>query len=247
MARLPTPGLLQRILDRATLAFIRGGYKNTRIDAIAERADVSVGTIYRYVENKEALFDLVLRYAFDDPAVLDVALPYETTARHSVVEQVLHHMETASDLTTLMTSVDVDAPLDVASEFEGIVRELYAWHFRYWRGLKLIERCARDWPEVSMAFYKGYRETLLATGVRYLEKRTRSGHLRPMPDVAVAARVISETCAFFAMHRHTAPDTDLPDDLAEETVVQVLCSAFVPASEEAGVGRLTNTREERWG
>lgn len=159
----------------------------------------------------------------------------------------VHKLGAASDFTTLMTSVEVDVPSDVAAEFEALVREVYAWHFRYWRGLKLIERCARDWPELSMVFYKGYRETLLATGVRYLEKRTRAGLLRPMPDAAVAARVISETCAFFAMHRHTAPDSEMRDDLAEETVVQVLCNAFVPAFDAYADELVTDKRDEKGG
>jgi hypothetical protein len=49
-----------------------------------------------------------------------------------------------------------------------------------------------------------------------------------MPDDAIAARIVLETVSFFAMHRHTAPDSDQFDDAAtRETVLAVLTAAFV--------------------
>jgi hypothetical protein len=51
-----------------------------------------------------------------------------------------------------------------------------------------------------------------------------------MPDAAIAARIVLETVSFFAMHRHTAPDSDsLASPATRETVVAVLHAAFVPA------------------
>jgi hypothetical protein len=50
-----------------------------------------------------------------------------------------------------------------------------------------------------------------------------------MPDTAVAARVMLETASFFAMHRHTAPDSaGLDDGVTRATVLAVLHGAFVP-------------------
>jgi AcrR family transcriptional regulator len=45
-----------RILDGARSAFLSGGYRGTNVPAIAAAAGVSVGLIYRYFPNKEALF-----------------------------------------------------------------------------------------------------------------------------------------------------------------------------------------------
>lgn len=222
----------RRILDAATITFIKRGYRNTRIDAVAARAEVSVGTIYRYAATKEALFELVLRDAFLDPGVPHVVLPYQATSTVGVVEQIWDLLKASTPFEQLHTALGNDAPEDVAAEFEGIMRELYQWQFRYWRALKLIERCAQDWPELAMLFYQRFRRTSLDAGARYIEMRTRARLLRPMPDAAVAARVISENCAFFAMHRHTAPDSDISDELAEETVVRVLCNAFLPTSRD---------------
>lgn len=42
----------RRILEAATTLFREGGYDNARIEDIAEMAEVSVGTLYNYYQNK---------------------------------------------------------------------------------------------------------------------------------------------------------------------------------------------------
>jgi AcrR family transcriptional regulator len=49
------------ILEAAFLEFSRNGYAMTTLDAIAERAGVTKGTIYVYFENKEHLFISMVR------------------------------------------------------------------------------------------------------------------------------------------------------------------------------------------
>ncbi len=49
------------ILEAAFLEFSRNGYALTTLDAIAERAGVTKGTIYVYFENKEHLFISMVR------------------------------------------------------------------------------------------------------------------------------------------------------------------------------------------
>jgi AcrR family transcriptional regulator len=50
-------------VKRATEVFIERGYKDTQMDDIAAALGVAKGTVYVYVESKEALFDLVARCA----------------------------------------------------------------------------------------------------------------------------------------------------------------------------------------
>jgi AcrR family transcriptional regulator len=236
--------MLARILDAATMTFIKGGYRNARIEVVAERADVSVGTIYRYAENKDALFELVLRYAFGEPTALDVELPYRAQSASTAVEKILDRLDAATDFPRLFAAIEVESPPDVGAELEGLIRELYGWQFRYWKALKLIERCAREWPELSMMFYDGYRKALFAAGERYMAMRMRAGLLTTMPDPGVAARLVSETCAFFAMHRHTAPRSEMDDDVAEETVVRAMCNALLPGGVREAT-RVTGNGGER--
>ncbi len=48
------------ILNAAETLFARNGYRKTKIEDIAERAEVSVGTVYGYFQNKEELLVAVL-------------------------------------------------------------------------------------------------------------------------------------------------------------------------------------------
>ena len=51
----------QEILQAAFVEFSRNGYATTTLEAIAERAGVTKGTIYVYFENKEHLFISMVR------------------------------------------------------------------------------------------------------------------------------------------------------------------------------------------
>ena len=52
-----------RILDAAQSLLAEGGYAVAGMPAVAARAGVSTGLIYRYFESKSDLFDQVFRYA----------------------------------------------------------------------------------------------------------------------------------------------------------------------------------------
>ena len=64
---------------------------------------------------------------------------------------------------------------------------------------------------------------------RYLELRGEAGALRIGPSAHASARLIAETCAWFAIRRPLSPrPTGIDDPTAEETVVDTLCRAFLP-------------------
>lgn len=56
--------VLNKIKQAAVECFMEYGYDATSMREIGKRADISVGNVYRYVDNKEALFDLLV-----DPAI----------------------------------------------------------------------------------------------------------------------------------------------------------------------------------
>ena len=64
---------------------------------------------------------------------------------------------------------------------------------------------------------------------RYLARRIREGRLRPVPDVAIAARLAIETAAWFAWHRLGDPSPQAMDDaVARDTVITVLARGLLP-------------------
>jgi len=221
--------MLERIVDAALMAFIETGYRQTGVADIAKAADVAPGTVYLYVDGKASLFELALRRAFRVPGGLDVPVPFRssTTAHIEEIWQLLIETEA---LGRLVEAGEVANPEDPAGEFEEIVRDIYRWQAHYWRGIALIETCARDWPELDMLFYRQFRREALNRAATLLEDRATSGHYRAFPDSAVAAHLAMDTISSFALHRPVAPDSQhIPDDVAEETVVEMLGAAFIPA------------------
>ncbi len=228
MPRTRAPGRLQEIIGAATDTFIANGYRLARIEDVAHRAGVAPATVHLYARTKDALFDLVMRAALHDPTVADVALPHLAPPAGDMIERLWQRLLAAARFPSL-DDAPPDPPADGAvAEFERIVRELYRWLLRHHRAVKLIERCAREWPELAALYYKQFRRTGLDRLATYLDRRGRQGALRATPDPAVAARVVVETVAFFAMHRFSAPDSAMDDARTEAVVLDMLTNALRP-------------------
>ncbi len=54
-----------RIVDAAELCFAKSGFHGTGISTIAKACGISVGHLYHYVENKEALIEAIIRREFE--------------------------------------------------------------------------------------------------------------------------------------------------------------------------------------
>src|SRR5512134_4017467 len=70
----------QDLIEAATAVFLEQGYRRTQVADVAARMGVAKGSVYTYVESKEALFDCVLRHAdrsdrIELPETLPVATP----------------------------------------------------------------------------------------------------------------------------------------------------------------------------
>lgn len=79
--RPPVSGLAdkrrQQIVDAAFAAFTENGYEQTSMSDIATRAGMGQGTVYRYVDGKREVLDLVFDYAVErlvDALALDALL-----------------------------------------------------------------------------------------------------------------------------------------------------------------------------
>jgi len=64
MAQRPKAEVRARIVEAAASAFAADGYGGTTIGAVAARAGVSTGNVYRYFEGKEQLFAAALPASF---------------------------------------------------------------------------------------------------------------------------------------------------------------------------------------
>ncbi|GAB4384416.1 MAG: TetR/AcrR family transcriptional regulator [Elainellaceae cyanobacterium] len=228
----------QDLIGAATQVFLAKGYRRAQMADVAQAMGVAKGTVYLYVESKEALFDLVIRYAdraasstpnssaIQLPNKLPVPTPDPASTLRFVQEQLME-----ADPAPLLTQALQHPSTQVRSELAAILRQLYAKMNHHRTTMKLIDRCAHDYPELAAVFFKAGRETVMQSLIRYLELRIQQGQFRTVPDVVIAARVLLETLAYWAIHRYWDPSPQAIDDaVAEETVIHMLLHTLIQES-----------------
>src|SRR6476620_5334708 len=234
MASVPrtrAPQRLDAIAAAALATFAAAGYRGTRMADVAAAAGVSPGLLYTYAESKEALFALVVqRETGVDISALP--LPVATTSDAELVALVRRGLHGLVAMHALAEAESTDAPADVEAEVAAIVAE----HFDAILGcrtlLRLVERCAKDWPVLATAFYEDGRQLHLERLARYLDRRRAAGLLAPIDDTAVAARFVMETIAWFANHRFGDHDgAALDDDAVRHEVVALVTRALTSRSD----------------
>jgi AcrR family transcriptional regulator len=227
MARRIPDDRLAQLVETATSVFIEQGYHRTQMADVAQALGVAKGTLYLYVESKEALFDLVVRHADDPNAATDLALPLRTPARGATLRYVRNELERHQRLPRLAEALARRRVTNVARELAEIVRELFQALARNRRRIKLIDRSARDYPELAALWFEGARGGFLAFFEHYLRDRTARGSMRAVPDIQAAARLLLETTVFWAVHRHwDAHPQEVSDAIAEATVVHFVVAAM---------------------
>jgi len=221
---------LTTIASAATEDFRRLGYRGTRTADVAARAGISAGSLFNYVESKEALFHLVFINGLGLLSELPPVLPLRTPEPGETYALVARAFAEAPR-SRLQSALATSEPADASQELREIVEELYRLVERNWPLLAVIERCAAELSELDAIWFGEARPAVFDELTEYLERRTASGLLRAMPDGRVAARVVIESVAWFAWHRREGRDASLYDDEAvRRTVIEFICAALVPES-----------------
>jgi AcrR family transcriptional regulator len=225
----PIPGArFHDLLEAATAVFLEQGYRRTQIADVAARLGLAKGSIYTYVESKEALFDRVLRHA-DDPEQIELpeTLPVATPSPGATLALVKKRVAEAAALPALTAALARTRVVDVRAELETVLGELYDVLARHRTAIKLLDRCAHDYPELAKLWHREGREGTLGLLARYLGERARRGRLRRFEDGAVAARIVLETLVFWAVHRHFDPAPQPVDEAsARRTALAFLVHAL---------------------
>lgn len=228
VSRIPASERLVSLATAATEVFGRLGYRGTRTADVAIRAGMSAGSVFTYVESKEALFHLVFLHGLGLLREETPELPLGTPGPGETVALFGRAMREFSE-PRLQAALRSKEPADVTQELRGIVEERYDLIERYWPLLAVIERCAVEMSEVEAVWFGAARNRFYSELAEYLTRRMASGRLRPMPDALVTARLITESVAWFAWHRRGGRDVELYDDqTSRDTVIEFVCAALIP-------------------
>ena len=228
MARQIPENRLAQLIETATAVFIDQGYRRTQMADVAAAMAIAKGTLYLYVESKEALFDLVCRYA-DKPATApsDAPFPIRSPKAGATLRYVRDELQRHQGVASLTAALSSKRMANIATEIGEILREFYDTLAANRRRIKLIDKSARDYPELAKLWFEGARAGFLELFADYLQARIARGLIGPVPDVRATARLVMETTVFWAVHRHfDARPEQVTDELARETVVQFIVRAL---------------------
>ena len=229
MARQRSADFLERLLAAATKVFAEKGLQRARMSDVAREMGVAHGSVYNYVETKEALFYLLVDRGANAPSGWKPKTwPVRTPSRERVMKRLREQIAAGFALPQLDAALERRHVPDIRAELEGIVRELYERTEQTREPATIITRSAIDLPDLFKVFFVQVRRDLIGRLTRYVRLRIDQGHFPASLDAAAAGRFVLETVTTFARHRHADPDPQPLDDAAvRETVVRLIVRGLV--------------------
>jgi len=228
VARAAPAERLREVAAAGTRVFARLGYGRTHMADVAAEAGLSSGAVYTYVASKDALFHLVFASAFGEVDGDGASLPLPTPAPGETLQLIAKGLGREARTPRMKAALEDPSPTDVPGELRAIIEERYDMVARLWPIFAVIERSAIDLPELDALYFQRGRRGQMNQLVRYLEQRAAAGYLRPMPDPAVTARLVTEAIAWFAWHRRGERDAAAFDEARTRvTVVQFCCDGLL--------------------
>ena len=178
----------RRILEAATTLAAKGGFERVQMRAVAEHADVALGTLYRYFPSKIHLLVSVLAQQFEvaGESLARKAIPGDTPADRVmfVLGRTTQNLQREPNLTEALTRAFMFADASVAQEIEVV-----ASHVRRMLLLAMREPgTLSDVPEPTeeeIAVTKVIGDVWLASLVQWVTGRASAHDVATSLDVAV--------------------------------------------------------------
>ncbi len=194
-----------QLLRTAQELFARDGFDQTQMDDVASAMGVSKGTLYRYVESKEALLAAVVGSLASTlrPIAEPALLPVRSPGMAEVVDAVARSIEAkvATPRLDAATRQKRPRPARIHDEVREIVEELLSLLEANRHEIRFVERCAHDLPALAEIWYREGRVRIMEKVAAYLEKRSQQGLIPASEDIRVQARLVLETLTMWAVHR----------------------------------------------
>jgi AcrR family transcriptional regulator len=227
VARVRPAHRFDEILDAATRVFGAKGLARTKMSDIAAEAGVSQGTLYNYVESKEALFRLLLDRGLGAPPPEPRALPLPSPPPEALAQRMDQAIAHNFGLPKLDAALARRRVTDARAELAGVIDELFERTAATRQAADVLERSAFEVPQLAAVFYGKVRRGLLHRLTTLIERRMAGGHYR-RNDAKIVARLIVENVTLFARHIHhdiEPPGFDLGE--ARRVMIDTLVAGIV--------------------
>lgn len=228
MARKRAPNRFDEIIDAATDVFVQEGFGRARIAQVAQYARTASGTVYLYAAGKDALFELALRRALEDPTARDLTLPVPNPTRDDLLERFGRCLHAVCHLPALWLASERDPSVTPESgELGSLLRESWSWFARYRRAVLLVRSSATEWPGLPQRLDREFTQETVRRWALYLERR--QGPRITRAKAHTRARFLLTTLAASALGLGIAGEIGaaIPDAQDEEAAVRALAEGLL--------------------
>src|SRR5262245_25136724 len=147
MVRQRSADFVPRLLQAAARVFARQGLKGSRMADIAREMGVAHGSLYNYVESKEALFLLLVdQWGRADLDLRDRELPLKTPPMDSIVSRLRQRVAKTFPLRALDAALSCRWPPHPETELRAVVQELFDQTERSREGATILDF---NWSKVT--------------------------------------------------------------------------------------------------
>ena len=207
------------------------GYQRTRMADVAAAAGMSAGSVYTYVDSKEALLHVVLTGFFVRSPAPVPELPVTAPPLDETLATVRDGLIDLASTPVLHAALAAPAPEDVRAELAAVLDETYSILSRLWPLLAVLEACADDVPAISEFYLGDGRRGHLSRFAQYVDRRAAEGRIRAFGHPELSAQVAVEAITWHAWHRLEGFDGDRFDEPgSREAVIRFAVSAMVPGT-----------------
>lgn len=219
--------MFPKLVSAAAETFIAQGFQRTQMQDVADALGVAKGTVYGYVENKDALLGAALRFADGVEPLPEVAtLPVRAPVEGELAAMVAERLRDEIGQLRLVEALSKRRRGPLAVELSEIITNLYDTLSQHRVSIKLVDRCAPELPELADVWFGQGRSGLVVVLTEYLQRRKALRLPGPAPLVA---RTILETCVLWAVHLHWDPARQPVDTAAvPATLAGLLTRGLLP-------------------
>jgi AcrR family transcriptional regulator len=223
---------MDRLIAAGLEVFGTKGFSLSRMSDVAKIMNVSQGTLYNYVDSKEALFGLLVERGADpEPVELPSHLPVPAVPAQELAARLDRQLHQTFALTALERALARDRADNPRTELTEILEELWETTASTRGHADALERSLPDLPrELQLVFFR-FRRKLFERYLRYVASRVAAGQFRTIGSSIVAGRFLIENVTLFARHCHRDPDPGaLPDsETVRTTVTDLLLTSLLAA------------------
>lgn len=196
MSRTSNPSKrIKSLLGAGTTVFRHKDFRRAQMTDVAAEMGCSTGTLYNYVENKEALFEHVVLYGMTgelpSPDTLPLKMPDPGTT-FAMIETIAREL---AEGWSIYEALEIDEPASAVEEVTRITNELFDFFARYYTVIEVMETSVLDYSDLASTYDSGRQQMIFGPWTALIEKRVAKGVYRSIEDPEWATVLIVETLA----------------------------------------------------